>query len=77
MDEEGISLGGPDGRLRKYSYSKMASIELLQNLRGDYSLSWEYEGKNIIRGISQEIEMSQIKTLIENNSNLELKIKEP
>ena len=77
MDDEGIRLGGPDGRLRKYLYDKMTSIEVLLNRDGNYSLSWQYENKQIIRGISQEIEISQMKTLIESNSNLELKMREP
>lgn len=72
MDDEGIHLGGPDGRLRKYLYNKMSSIEVLPSQQGNGSLSWQYENKNIIRGISQEIDITKIKTLIENNSNLGL-----
>jgi hypothetical protein len=77
IDNEGIRLGGTDGRIRKYLFQKITSIEVLPNHDGNYSLSWQYENKNIIRGISQEIDITKIKTLIENNSNLGLKIKQP
>lgn len=71
MDEVGIRV---DSRLRKCLYTKMTSIELVPNLLGGYSLSWNYEGKDIIRGINQEIKIAQIKELIENNSNMKVKI---
>jgi hypothetical protein len=77
MDEEGIRLGGPDGRIRKYLYAKMTSIELIPNPQGNYSLSWQYEGKEITRAISQEINIPEIKTLIENNSYKEVKMRQP
>ncbi|MHB8880945.1 MAG: hypothetical protein ACYC69_05460 [Thermodesulfovibrionales bacterium] len=76
MDEEGIRLGGNDARLRKFLYRNMSYIELVPHSNGSYSLAWQYLGKEIIRGISQEIETSQIKTLIENNSKLKLIIKD-
>jgi hypothetical protein len=77
IDEEGIRLGGSDGRLRKYLYGKMTSIELIPNSQGNYSLAWLYEDKKIIRDISQEMNISEIKTLIENNSYQEVKMRQP
>lgn len=73
MDEKGIRL---DSSLRKYRYGNIDSIELIPNSLGGYSLTWNYEGKGISRGISQEIEIAEIRGLIEKNSNLQLTINE-
>ncbi len=73
MDENGIR---PDASLLKHQYGKITSIEIIINLLGGYSLVWNYEGKEIIRGISKEIEIAQVKTLIEKSSQLELRIKQ-
>lgn len=78
VDDEGIRLEGPEDNLfKKYYHNKIASIELVTDGHNNYSLSWHYEGKNIIRGISQEISITRLKMIIEGNSNLELRIREP
>ena len=78
IDDEGIRLQGPeDNLLKKYYYEKISSMEIVPNSHSNYSLSWHYEGKNMIRGISQKIDITRLKTIIENNSNLELKIRQP
>jgi len=78
VDDEGISLQGPeDNSFKKYNYDKITSIELVSDGHSNYSLSWHYEGKNIIRGLSQEVDITKLKTITENNSNLKLEMRQP
>ena len=55
----------------------MSAIEMASTRQGDILLQWYYEGKQIIRGISKEINIAELKSLIEKNARQTVKTTGP
>lgn len=69
---DGIRVFEPGDNVQKYYYNKMSELKLLSSLQGDACLSWVYEGKEFLRGISREVDLHEIESAITLNSHHKL-----